>query len=92
MARSTGMLNVETGHVELRVPASNLDITTAEGAGTAAGATALGIIDAPSAATIEEHEVQPRPIPESRILKVDLVSSGGSRRILGSRNRWRIHG
>ena len=87
------MLRVKAGHtLELYEPASNLDLTTAEGAGRAAVSTALAAIDAPSAATVEQQEVKPRPIPESSLLKVDLVSRRGSRGSFRSRNRCGIHG
>src|SRR5208337_487565 len=48
-------------------------------------------IAAASVATIQEHEVQPRTIPEPGLLPVGLFANDGSRRPFGLRNRCGVH-
>ncbi len=70
---------------------SELQVAIAKGNATAAAGIGLPGSQTPSAATVQQHEIQTRAIPESSLVQVDLVPDRGSRGPLGSSYRCGIH-
>src|SRR5208282_1488600 len=75
---------------------SELQFAMAKWIVTATACVGLSASQAPSAATvqatIQQHEIQTGAIPESSLVRVDLVPDRGSRGPLGSLYRCGIHG
>jgi hypothetical protein len=71
---------------------SEFQFAIAKGSSPGAGGVNLPASQAPSTATIQEHEVQTGAIPESSLVQVNLVPDRSSRGPLGSIYRCGIHG